>query len=173
MTFDTVHIVRRYGARRFFLRISSIRTVRNACSTDCHHILRCGVRFFFVDNPTVRCGAVRFLLFYGTARCGFFLSRILRCGAVRCGFVRGKIVRCGAVRLNRTTPHRTIRKNRTLKSFVNIYTSSWRTSKSEDSAISAPRACLGQARTQLFQLRVPLWNWVIPQKNDWAGDESY
>ena len=43
----------------FFLRISSIRTVRNACSTDCHHtLLRGAVRFFFFDNPAVRCGAV-------------------------------------------------------------------------------------------------------------------
>ena len=115
MTFETVHIVRRDGARCFFSADhSSIRTLKNTCSTDCHHILRCGaVRcvLFFVDNPTVWRGA--FFVFYGAVRCGFFFSSILRCGAVR--FCESQIVRCGAVRLNRTAPHRTVEKNRTVK----------------------------------------------------------
>ena len=37
----------------------------------------------------------------------------VRCGAI---LVRGKFIRCGAVRLNRTEPHRTVSKNRTVKS---------------------------------------------------------
>ena len=41
----------------FFLWINSMCPVRNACSTDCHHTIRCGAVRFFFDNPTVRCGA--------------------------------------------------------------------------------------------------------------------
>ena len=69
MTFDTVHIVRRYRARRIFLRINSICTVRNTCFTE-HHILltvRCGAFFFFKSR-------FLFLESYGAVRCGFVMQ---------------------------------------------------------------------------------------------------
>ena len=72
------------------------------------YVLRCGsVRFFYIVQPTVRCGAV-------------FQERTnptVRFGAVRCGAVfqerTNPTVRFGAV--NRTEPHRTDRKTRTVK----------------------------------------------------------
>ena len=116
---------RRHGARWFFLRISSIRTVGNACTTDSHEV-RCGadfrlresygaVRCGFSSSRILWCGAVWILVdFSSTIRHGaFLLLIILRCGAVRCravpcGFVQRKIVRW--VKLNRT-----VRKNRAAK----------------------------------------------------------
>ena len=95
--------------------------------------VRCG--FKKLGNLTVRFGAVfrcrepygavrLYFLSYGAVRCGFQMSWTLRCGSViffvlLCGSVRFSdivkpTVRCGAV--NRTEPHRTDRKNRTVKS---------------------------------------------------------
>ena len=81
------------------------------------------VRMATIVYGAVRC---RFLLMF--ARCGAVRVFFSRCGAVRvvfflesydavqCGSVRGTIVLCGAVRLNRTEPHRTVRKKRTVRS---------------------------------------------------------
>ena len=128
----------------FFLRISSIRTVRNTFSTDCHRSLRRGaVRFFLFDNPTVRCGA--FVFFNGAVRRGLFFLEFY--GAVRCGAVllRGKIVRCGAVRLNLTKPHRTVSKNRTVKSLGTL--------------LIGPK--ISHARGQMVHVLVPPWAEII------------
>ena len=109
MIFDTVHIVRRYGARRYF-------------STD-QLIPHREKRLLYGLPPysTVRCGA--FFVFYDAVRCGFFFLESY--GAVRCGFVRGKIVRCGAVRLNRTETNRTTTKHRTVKVLLKISFWGW------------------------------------------------
>ena len=80
MTFDTVHIVRGYGARLFFstVQLNPHRKKRLFHGLP-RHILRCGaVRFLF---RTVRCGAVR----CGAVRCGAVLLEAKSYGAVRCG----------------------------------------------------------------------------------------
>ena len=64
----------------FVQRISAIRTVRNACSTDCHHTLRCGAMHFLFFE--VRCGADFFIL-ESTVRCGAFCLEAKSYGAVR------------------------------------------------------------------------------------------
>ena len=90
MTFDTVHIVRRYGAWRLFStdQLNPNRKKRLFYGLPPYSTVRFGAFFFVFDNPTVRCGA--FFVFYGAVRCGFFAEFY---GAVRFGFVRGKIVR--------------------------------------------------------------------------------
>ena len=79
MTFDTVHIVRRYGAWRLFStdQLNPNRKKRLFYGLPPYSTVRFGAFFFVFDNPTVRCGA--FFVFYG------------------------------AVRLNRTAPHRTVK----------------------------------------------------------------
>ena len=87
MTFDTVHIVRRNGARRFF-------------STDQlnPHLEK---RLFYGLPPysTVRCGAFSLLMILrrGAVRCRVFFFVFFRCGAVRIFFFQNPTVRCGAV----------------------------------------------------------------------------
>ena len=55
--FHTVHTVRRYGRRRIFLRIRSIRR-RKRLYTNSHRTLRCGaMRTFVFLNPPVLWGA--------------------------------------------------------------------------------------------------------------------
>ena len=93
-------MVRRHGARRFF-------------STDqLNHRKK---RHFYGLTPysTVRCGAFLFFSRCGAVRIIFLKNTKVRCGAI---LVRGKFIRCGAVRLNRTAPHRTVSKNRPVKS---------------------------------------------------------
>ena len=122
-----------HGAVRF--RWHSYGGIR--CGFKKSGILRSGsVRFSGIGNPTVRFGAVMYpTARFGAVRCGFQMSWTLRCGSiifyilrcgsvrfsdivkptVRCGavFKRAKILRCGAVRCGQ--PHRTDRKNRTVK----------------------------------------------------------
>ena len=95
------------------------------CGFQKSGILRGGsVRFSEIVKPTVR--SVRFSdVVSSTVRFGATLCPTVRFGAVfryhqtygevRCGFQEGKnpTMRCGAV--NRTEPHRTDRKNRTVK----------------------------------------------------------
>ena len=88
MTFDTVNIVRRYGARRFFYgsaQSAPQETPVLRIVTIIYGAVRCGAFIFF----TVRCGAVRI---------AFILeSYAVRCGAVRCGFVsHNRTVQCGS-----------------------------------------------------------------------------
>ena len=97
-----------------FLRCGSVRFSEIVTST---------VRFSEIVKPTVRFGAVfRCREPYGAVRRYVYVLRFgavfgyrQTFGAVRCGFQEGKnpTVRCGAV--NRTEPHRTDRKNRTVK----------------------------------------------------------
>ena len=117
MAFDTVHTVRRHGARRFFStdQLNPHRKKRLFYGLPSYSTVRCGAVFKntyrtnysygavrFVCLFTVRCGADRFFLeFCGAVRRGFVRGKILRCGAVQCGAVR-----CGAVKPHRTTPHR-------------------------------------------------------------------
>ena len=89
--------------------------------------LRCGlVRFKKIGNLTVRFGAIfKYWKSYGAVPCCDISYGAVRCGSVRFSdivkptvrcdavFKRAKILRCGAV--NRTEPHRTDRKNRTVK----------------------------------------------------------
>ena len=102
-----------------FLRISSIRTVWNACSTKGHHILPCAaVNVFIYSYGSVRCGYCWFL----TVRCGacrFFYNLRVRYNAV---FFEAKSY--GAV--NRTEPHRIVRKNTRWKALIiTIPISAW------------------------------------------------
>ena len=108
--FHAVHTVRRYGARRFFLRIRSILTVGTPIRripTALYGAVPCGFRFLII----IWFGAVRnFVL-----RCGAMQIGILENPTVWCGFVKRNFLRCreffGEVRKNRTEPHRTLRKN--------------------------------------------------------------
>ena len=82
-------------------------------------MLRCGsVRFSDLVNPTVRFGYIVF----STVRFGAVFRYRKTYGAVRCGFQerQNPTVRFGAV--NRTEPHRTDRKNRTVKNPENFST---------------------------------------------------
>ena len=114
------------------------------CGISCGAVQCCGiscgaVRCCFEKMTILRCGSVRFskiAKFYGAVRC-FHVSYVavrcfhvsyaavrcvfrkirnptVQCGAVRCGFEEGEnaTVRFGALR---TDPHRTDRKNRTVK----------------------------------------------------------
>ena len=70
--------------------------------------VRCG----FDGIPTVWFGAVlRNRESYGAVRCGLQILEVLRCGSVRFSDVVNPTVRF----VNRTEPHRTDRKNRTVK----------------------------------------------------------
>ena len=103
-------MVRRYGARRFFFmgQLNPRRKKRLFYGLPPYSMVRCGAFFFFVDSPTVWCGAFVFLTVQCGADCFFLESH----GAVRCGFVRGKIVPYRAVRFN---PHAPSEKNAPLK----------------------------------------------------------
>ena len=65
MTFDTVHVVRRYCcARRFFStdQLHPHRKKRLLHGLPPYSTVRGGAVFSFSDNPTVRCGADFFFL---------------------------------------------------------------------------------------------------------------
>ena len=82
----------------------------------CSGFVNATVRFGAVFRCRELYGAVRLhFMSYGAVRCGFPISYSKTYGAVRCGFQEGKnpTVCFGAV--NRAEPHRTDRKNRTLK----------------------------------------------------------
>ena len=80
VTFDTVHVVRRYGARPFFStdQLNPHRKKRLFYRWPPYSTVRCGA-VFKICIPTVRCVSFFFFL---TVRCGAdrFFSRILRCG---------------------------------------------------------------------------------------------
>ena len=85
MTFDTVHIVRQYGARRFFStdQLNPHRKKRLFYGLPPYSAVRCDAFFFWI---ILRCGAVLIFVLlesYGAVRCGLFDAKSY--GAVRCG----------------------------------------------------------------------------------------
>ena len=101
VAFGTAHMVRRYGARRFFStdQLNPHRKRRLFYGLPPYSTVRCGS--FFLLSIILRCGAVRFLFF--TVRCGadFLQNSTVRCGSV---LLEAKSYACGSVKPHRTAP---------------------------------------------------------------------